>query len=172
MERLFRATNGVLTVHTEWLSGVRLRHLVPSVQYMYRIVRVGGCPAIVAKWQSTGSSSQRCPGFNSRQLPAFFAFLYSSIHNIQVNLWLTWVWQQKVWTDSQARYLSGSQLFTQLRWPAIWRICYDLTCAAAQVHYQDTTTFMLQFLSLWCWSSAFIACASPCKPKSGCVSVH
>ena len=40
------------------------------------IVRVAGCPAVVAQWQSTGGSSQRCPGFDSRRLPAFFTFLY------------------------------------------------------------------------------------------------
>ena len=39
-------------------------------------MRVGGRPAVVAQWQSTGGSSQRCPGFNSRRLPAFFTFLY------------------------------------------------------------------------------------------------
>ena len=27
---------------------------------------VGGCPAVVAQCQSTGGSSQRCPGFDSR----------------------------------------------------------------------------------------------------------
>ena len=57
--------------HTEWLPGVQLRHLVPLVQYIWRIVKAGGCLAVVAQWQSTGSSSQRCPGFDSRQLPAF-----------------------------------------------------------------------------------------------------
>ena len=41
-----------------------------------RIVRVGGCLAVVAQWQSTGGSSQRCPGFDSRRLQAFFTFLY------------------------------------------------------------------------------------------------
>ena len=30
-----------------------------------------GCPAVVAQWQSTGGSSQRCPGFDSRRLLAF-----------------------------------------------------------------------------------------------------
>ena len=39
--------------------------------YTYRIVRAGGCPAVMAQWQSTGGSNQRCPGFDSRQLPAF-----------------------------------------------------------------------------------------------------
>ena len=39
-------------------------------------VRVGGCPTVVAQWQSTGGSSQRCPGFDSQRLPAFFTFLY------------------------------------------------------------------------------------------------
>ena len=37
---------------------------------------VGGCPAVVVQWQSTGGSSQRCPGFDSWRLPAFFNFLY------------------------------------------------------------------------------------------------
>ena len=44
----FRSTpNGVLTAHAEWLPGVRLRHSVPPVQYIKRIVRVGGGPAVV-----------------------------------------------------------------------------------------------------------------------------
>ena len=30
------------------------------------IVRISGCSAVVAQWQSTGGSSQRCPGFDSR----------------------------------------------------------------------------------------------------------
>ena len=46
------------------------------VQYTQRIVGVGGCPAVVAQWQSTVGSSQRCPGFDSQWLPAFFTFLY------------------------------------------------------------------------------------------------
>ena len=33
---------------------------------------VGGCPAVVAQWQSTGGSSQRCPGFDF----GLFTFLY------------------------------------------------------------------------------------------------
>ena len=40
-------------------------------QDIYRIVRVGGCLAVVAQWQSNGGSSQRCPGFHSWQLLAF-----------------------------------------------------------------------------------------------------
>ena len=28
--------------------------------------RVGGCPAVVAQWQSTAGLSRRCPGFDSR----------------------------------------------------------------------------------------------------------
>ena len=36
-----------------------------------RIVRVGGRLAVVAPWQSTGGSIQRCPRFNSR--PFHFA---------------------------------------------------------------------------------------------------
>ena len=92
--------------HTEWLPGVRLRHSVPPVQYIWRIVRAGGCPSVVAQWQSTGSSSQRCPGFDSRQLPAFslssiFAInsfissvrqdALSSVKLICSSVWLCWI---------------------------------------------------------------------------------
>ena len=31
---------------------------MPPVQYIQRIVRVGGCPVVVAQWQSTGYTSQ------------------------------------------------------------------------------------------------------------------
>ena len=49
-------------------------------QCIRRIVRVGGCPAVVAQWQSTGGSSQRCPGFDSRRLPAFsLSSIFASI---------------------------------------------------------------------------------------------
>ena len=43
------------------------------MQYTYRIVKVaiGGRPTVVDQWQRTGDSSQRCPGFDSRRLPAF-----------------------------------------------------------------------------------------------------
>ena len=47
------APNGVLTAHTEWLLGVWLRHSVPLVQYIERIVRAGGCPTVVAQRQCT-----------------------------------------------------------------------------------------------------------------------
>ena len=39
-------------------------------------MRAGGCPAVMAQWQSTGGSSQRCPRFDSRRLPTFFTFFY------------------------------------------------------------------------------------------------
>ena len=42
-----------------------------TVKMGTRTMRAGGCPAVVAQWQSTGGSSQRCPGFDSRWLPAF-----------------------------------------------------------------------------------------------------
>ena len=35
-----------------------------------RSVGTGGCPVVVAQWQSIGCTSL-CPGFDSRQLPAF-----------------------------------------------------------------------------------------------------
>ena len=68
---LVATPNRVLTAHTEWLPGVQLRHSVPPVQYTWRIVRVGGCLAVMAQWQSTGGSSQRFPGFDSLRLLAF-----------------------------------------------------------------------------------------------------
>ena len=46
--RIFRSTpNGVLTTHAEWLPGVRLKHSVPPVLNIKRIVRAGGGPAVV-----------------------------------------------------------------------------------------------------------------------------
>ena len=39
--------------------------------YTYYIVMVGGCLVAVAQWQSTGCTSQRCPGFHSWRLTAF-----------------------------------------------------------------------------------------------------
>ena len=44
-------------------------------------MRAGGCPVVVDQWQSTGralAAQARCPGFDSRRLPAFpllFTFL-------------------------------------------------------------------------------------------------
>ena len=54
---------GALMAH---ILSVQLRYSVPPVDYVSRIVRVGGCLAVVAQWQSIGGSSQRCPGFDSR----------------------------------------------------------------------------------------------------------
>ena len=53
-----------------------------TILYMYWIVRVGGCPAVVAQWETTGGSSQKCPGFDSRRLPAFLTFpsIFTSLH--------------------------------------------------------------------------------------------
>ena len=48
-------------------------------------MRVGGRPAVVAQWQSTGSSSQRCPGFNSQWLLAFsLSSIFASYHLIHL----------------------------------------------------------------------------------------
>ena len=48
-------------------------HLVsPSLTDINQMLAtIGGCLAVMAQWQSTGGSSQRCPGFDSRQLLAF-----------------------------------------------------------------------------------------------------
>ena len=59
-----------------------MRHsYVQRVQYIWRIVRVGGGPAIMPQWQRTGGSSQ---GFDTQRLPAFSP-LFSS-HNLQIQL--------------------------------------------------------------------------------------
>ena len=34
---------------TEWLQGVQLRHSVPPVQYIEKIVRAGGCPVVITQ---------------------------------------------------------------------------------------------------------------------------
>ena len=70
----------VLMAHTEWLPGVWLRHSVPPEQYTWKIVRVGGCWAVLAQWQSTGGSSQRCPGWDSQGMLAFPQFSSLQIH--------------------------------------------------------------------------------------------
>ena len=61
--------NGAVTAHTEWLPGVTKAFSTTCA--VHRIVGVGGSPAVVDQWQSTGGSSQRCSGFNSRQLTPF-----------------------------------------------------------------------------------------------------
>ena len=48
---------------------------------------MGGCPVAVAQWQSTGGSSQKCPGFDSWRL---LAFRYFSLHNIWTPLFPAW----------------------------------------------------------------------------------
>ena len=64
--------------HLEWEKTLRCvtEAFSTHVQYTWRIVRVSGCLAVIAQWQSTGGSSQRYPGFGSRWLLAFFTFLY------------------------------------------------------------------------------------------------
>ena len=52
-----------------------------KVQYISRIVRAGGCPAVVAQWQSTGGSSQSCPGSTPGDCQLFHFPLFSS-HNM------------------------------------------------------------------------------------------
>ena len=59
-----------------------MRHsYVQRVQYIWRIVRVGGGPAVVPQWQRTGGSSQ---GFDIQRLPAFSPLFLS--HNLQIHL--------------------------------------------------------------------------------------
>ena len=48
----------VLTAHTEWLPGVQLRHFSPTYAVHIEDCGAGGCPVVVAQWQSTGFTSQ------------------------------------------------------------------------------------------------------------------
>ena len=49
---------------TEWLPDVQLKYSVPPVQYIQKILRAGGCLAVIAQWWSTGGQA-RCPGLDS-----------------------------------------------------------------------------------------------------------
>ena len=70
MERIFWSPpNGILTAYTEWLPGVWLRHSVSPVQYIQRIVTVSACPAVMARWQNTGSCSQQSTTLQCRHVP-------------------------------------------------------------------------------------------------------
>ena len=72
------------------LRGVQLKHSVLPVQSIWRIVRVGGCPTVMAQWQSASSSSQRCLGLDSWQQPAFSSSLHifsDILSAIYENLW-------------------------------------------------------------------------------------
>ena len=60
LNRQYSATEPQQPQSVVWLSCIQ------------RIVRVTGCPAVVAQWQRTGGSSQKCPGSRyTRRLPAF-----------------------------------------------------------------------------------------------------
>ena len=60
MERIFRSTpNGVLMTHIEWLPGVASEAFQSHLCSTYRgLCGAGGCPVVVAQWQSTGCTSQ------------------------------------------------------------------------------------------------------------------
>ena len=63
------------TCTAQMVLNASVTHLADTVE---GCIRVGGCPAVVAQWQSIGCSSQRCPGFNFRRLPAFSTFCFNS----------------------------------------------------------------------------------------------
>ena len=65
------------------------RPTIFTILYMYctggtecpRIVRVSDRLAVLTQWQDTGGSSQGCPGFDSRQPPAFsLSSIFASLH--------------------------------------------------------------------------------------------
>ena len=68
----------------EWLPGVRLRDFSTTCACStQRIVRVGGCPVVVAPWQSTGDSRQVFK-FPSNCRPFRFVVVPKSIKNFFV----------------------------------------------------------------------------------------
>ena len=101
-----------LTAHLLVLMpGVRLRYSIPPVQYIQRIVGVGGYPVAVAWWQSTGGSSQRCPGFSR---PFHFHLITSKFlyfhHETRCSEHLEWenhsAWVLSWWKEFSSRPLT------------------------------------------------------------------
>ena len=71
MERIFWSTpDRVLTV--QWLPGVRLKHSCHLCRTFWGLW--GWWLVVVAQWQTTGGSNQRCPGFWAAA--GLFTFLY------------------------------------------------------------------------------------------------
>ena len=69
--------------HTEWLPSVQLRHFVTTCTV--RIVGAGGCPVVVAQWQSTGSISQGIQGSITGDCwPFYFPLFHLKTSNISV----------------------------------------------------------------------------------------
>ena len=64
----------------------------------------------VAQWQSTGGSSRRCPGLDSRQLPAFSLFLYFALFGVVCRP----RWWEHTNADSWPRNLMLSRFHLQL----------------------------------------------------------
>ena len=46
---------------------------------------VGGRLAVMAQWQNTGGSNQRCPGFNSQDCPLLTKGIFGVINTIGEN---------------------------------------------------------------------------------------
>ena len=70
------------------------------MQYIWRIVSIGGCPAVVAQWQSAGGSSRRCPEFNCvTHLHAVYPSGYTHVQNrskflVTIRLHTLRVWRE------------------------------------------------------------------------------
>ena len=65
LRRAASLTENFLTSHTEVAARCETEAF-KYAQLVWKIRGVGGCLAVMAQWQSTGGSSQRCPGFDSR----------------------------------------------------------------------------------------------------------
>ena len=82
MEKNFRSLpNGVLTAHTEWLPDVRLRELSTTCAEYMKDCGAGGCLVVVARWQSTGYTSQ-VSLVRFAMAAGLFTFLYFRLKNI------------------------------------------------------------------------------------------
>ena len=86
----------VLMAHTEWLPGVWLRHFCTTLAlHIEDCDGVGGCPVVIAQWQSTDCTSQvSWVGFLATAI--LFHFPLSCL-NILENLFLSGVSKSQSW---------------------------------------------------------------------------
>ena len=80
----------VLMAHTEWLPGVWLRHFCTTLAlHIEDCDGVGGCPVVIAQWQSTDCTSQvSWVGFLATAI--LFTFLYLTSTSKKNLFFLAW----------------------------------------------------------------------------------
>ena len=100
---------------------------------------VGGCPAVVAQGQSTGGSTQRCPGFDSRRLPAFFTFLYFCLITSK------FIYVGLLWTSIGFTFRCETICADIQRLPSIFAT--ESLCYAAKCLYYWPTLNTISFLN-------------------------